>query len=106
MSEAQSQYPWVDVDEGVRRRILAESEAAMTVEVAFEAGAEGAMHSHPHIQTIYVKAGVFDFTIDGVEQRVSAGDSLVIRSGAEHGCRVVEAGTLIDSFVPRRDDFL
>lgn len=101
-----NEFPWVKADEGVRRRVLAETEAAMTVEVEFEAGAEGAIHSHPHLQTTYVKSGVFQFVVDGVEQRVVAGDSLIIPSGAEHGCQAVEAGSLIDSFVPRRDDFL
>ena len=97
---------WVVADPGVRRRVLAHNPQAMTVQVAFEKGAEGAVHSHPHIQTIFVKSGVFDFVVNGVERQVSAGDSLVIPSQAEHGCRCVEAGELVDSFVPRRDDFL
>lgn len=99
-------YPWVDADFGIRRRVLAQTEDAMTVEVEFLSGAVGAVHSHPHLQTIYIRAGEFEFFVDGQERRVRAGDSLVIPSGVEHGCRAVEAGTLIDSFVPRRDDFL
>lgn len=99
-------FPWVDADEGVRRRVLAHTEAAMTVEVEFQAGAAGAIHSHPHVQTIYVRSGTFDFVVDGKERRVTTGDSLVIPSGAEHGCKALEAGSLIDSFSPRRDDFL
>ncbi len=99
-------FPWVDADQGVKRRVLAHTEDAMTVEVVFEAGAEGAVHSHPHLQTIYVRSGTFDFVVDGVDRRVTTGDSLVIPSGVEHGCKAVEAGSLIDSFSPRRDDFL
>jgi quercetin dioxygenase-like cupin family protein len=41
-----------------------------------------------------------------VEHALSAGDSLVIPSGAVHGCLCLEEGVLIDSFTPRRDDFL
>jgi quercetin dioxygenase-like cupin family protein len=105
VAERQS-FPWVDADEGVKRRVLAHTKDAMTVEVVFEAGAEGAVHSHPHLQTIYVRSGTFDFVVDRVEQRVTTGDSLVIPSGVDHGCRALEAGSLIDSFSPRRDDFL
>lgn len=97
---------WVSPDPGVKRRVLAHNPEAMTVEVVFDSGAEGAVHSHPHVQTIHVRSGVFDFIVAGEKQRVGAGDSLVIPSNAEHGCVCVEAGALLDSFVPRRDDFL
>jgi hypothetical protein len=30
----------------------------------------------------------------------------VIHGNAVHGCRCLEAGVLVDSFTPRRDDFL
>ncbi|MEL6522840.1 MAG: cupin, partial [Pseudomonadota bacterium] len=35
-----------------------------------------------------------------------AGDSLIIPSNAVHGCKCLQSGKLIDSFTPRRDDFL
>ncbi len=101
-----TEFQWVKAGEGARRKILAENPEAMTVQVEFEAGAVGEPHSHPHVQTIYVSAGKFEFTIDGKERSVGTGDSLVIPSNAVHGCVCVEAGTLIDSFTPRRDDFL
>jgi quercetin dioxygenase-like cupin family protein len=31
---------------------------------------------------------------------------VVIPSGVRHGCLCTEAGTLIDTFTPRRDNFL
>jgi quercetin dioxygenase-like cupin family protein len=37
---------------------------------------------------------------------VGPGDAFVIPSGVTHGCRALEPGELIDSFAPRRDDFL
>lgn len=33
-------------------------------------------------------------------------DMIVIPSNVEHGCVALEAGSLIDTFAPRRDDFL
>ena len=78
----------------------------MVVSFRFEAGAEGAVHSHPHVQSTYVRAGRFRFTVAGRDFEVGPGDSFVIPSGAEHGCTCLEAGELIDGFTPRRDDFL
>ncbi|MEV8466892.1 cupin domain-containing protein [Fluviibacterium sp. DFM31] len=99
-------YPVVQADEGVMRQVLADAPDMMVVSVKFEAGREGALHSHPHVQATYVKAGRFAFRVDGETIEVGAGDSLVIPSGAEHGCRCLEGGELIDCFTPRRDDFL
>ena len=105
MSEAKT-FPWVDAGEGVRRRILAHTPEAMTVEVEMNAGGVGEPHNHVHVQTIFVAAGTFEFTIEGKAQTVSAGESLIIPSNAMHGAVCLEKGTLIDSFTPRRDDFL
>lgn len=97
---------WVDAAPGVRRRIMGHVPEMMLVEVAFEAGAIGAMHSHPHTQASYVAEGKFEVTIDGVTQTLGAGESFVVAPGLPHGVLAVEVGRLIDSFAPRRDDFL
>jgi len=96
----------VDLGGGVTRRILADSPEMMVVEVAFESGGCGAPHSHPHVQSCLVKSGRFEFTIDGESFEVGPGDAFIVPSGVEHGCRNLEAGVLIDTFTPRRDDFL
>ncbi len=99
-------YPVIPTDPGVTRQVLAENPALMLVAFRFAKGAEGKLHSHPHVQATYVQSGRFTFHLAGVEHGLSAGDSLVIPSGAVHGCLCLEAGVLIDSFTPRRDDFL
>lgn len=99
-------YPVIPTDPGVTRQVLADDPALMLVDFTFQAGAEGKLHSHKHVQSTFVKSGRFMFHIDGVEHNVGPGDSLMIASGLTHGCRCIEAGTLIDSFAPRRDDFL
>ena len=91
---------------GVKRRILAYSKDAMCVENTFETGGVGAMHCHPHTQVTYIVSGRYRFTIDGQPSEVGPGDAFIIPSGAEHGCLCLEEGVLIDSFTPRRDDFL
>ena len=101
------QFPLVEADPGVTRQVLADSPELMVVAFGFtRAGTEGYLHAHPHTQSTYVRDGRFRFTIDGQAFEVGPGDSFVIPSGAQHGCVCLEAGTLIDTFTPRRDDFL
>jgi len=100
-------FPAVDAGHGVTRRVLADSPELMLVEFAFAEGAEGLPHSHPHVQSTFVQAGRFRFTVGTETFEVGPGDAFVIPSGVTHGCRLIEGpGQLIDSFTPRRDDFL
>lgn len=91
---------------GSSRRVILELPELMLVEFIFEKGGVGALHSHPHVQTSYVAEGVFDVTIDGVTQRLAAGGAYIVPSGLVHGVVALEPGRLIDTFTPRRDDFL
>jgi quercetin dioxygenase-like cupin family protein len=95
-----------DLGNGVTRRILAHGGGMMAVEVNFLEGAVGPMHSHRHEQLTYVLSGRFSFTIDGVTKEVSAGDTLYKKPHVVHGCVCLEAGTLLDTFTPQREDFL
>lgn len=99
-------FPIAQADAGVSRQVLAENPALMVVAFRFDEGGVGKLHSHPHVQATYVESGRFVFTIDGMETTVGPGDSFVIPSNAPHGCHCLEAGKLIDTFTPRRDDFL
>ena len=78
----------------------------MVVSFRFEPGAEGALHNHPHVQSTYVKSGRFRFAVGDDSFEVVAGDSFIIPSNVTHGCICIDAGELIDTFAPRRDDFL
>ena len=99
-------FPAVAADPGVVRQVLAEAPELMVVSFAFQAGAQGRLHSHPHVQSTYVRSGRFAFHLDGTEHLIGPGDSLIIPGGVTHGCRCLEAGELIDTFTPRRADFL
>lgn len=102
----QNEFPTVSTGPGVTRRVLSENESLMTVEFAFQKDGVGDLHNHPHVQSTFVKSGVFMFSVDGEEMRLEAGDSIIIPSNAVHGCTAIEDGVLIDTFTPRRDDFL
>ena len=97
---------WEEVGPGLRRRVLGHETGLMLVEVAFEKGAEGAMHSHPHVQVSYVAEGAFEMVIGDRTTVLRKGESFYVPSGVEHGCKALEAGVLVDAFTPQREDML
>ncbi|CAE6952044.1 cupin domain-containing protein [Vibrio sp. B1FLJ16] len=98
--------PMEDLGEGISRKVLAHSDNMMSVEVHFEEGAIGPMHSHPHEQLTYVLSGEFEFTIGDEKKIVKAGDTMYKQPDIEHGCVCLKAGVLIDTFTPMRKDFV
>ncbi|MGP9804947.1 cupin domain-containing protein [Paracoccus sp. NSM] len=88
------------------RIVLAHAPELMVVGFTFARGDRGQPHSHMHVQSTYVESGRFRFRVNGREFEVGPGDAFIIPSGAEHECLCLEGGVLIDSFTPRRDDFL
>lgn len=92
--------------DGSSRRVILSLPELMLVEFTFEKNGIGALHSHPHIQSSYVAEGVFEVTIDGVTQTIAAGGAYIVPTGLVHGVKALEAGKLIDSFTPLREDFL
>lgn len=92
--------------DGSSRRVILALPELMLVEFTFEKNAVGALHSHPHVQSSYIAEGVFEVTIDGVTQTLSAGGAYIVPPNLVHGVKALEAGKLIDSFTPVRDDFL
>lgn len=89
------------------RKIKAHDGGLMLVEVIFENGGEGAVHTHEHEQASYCIEGEFEFTIGGEVRKIGVGDTLYIPPNVLHGCRVLsERGRLVDIFSPQREDFL
>ena len=96
----------IDLGGGVTRRILSYDENLMSVEVAFETGAVGAVHTHPHTQCSYVLSGKFRYSVEDEAVELCPGDSIVVPSGLPHGTVCLEKGVLLDIFTPMRADFL
>ncbi len=94
------------VQDGIKRQILAYNHELMTVKVWFEAGAVGYVHQHPHSQTSYIVSGEFDVTVGGETHRQKGGDSYYVPPNVLHGAVCIESGVLIDVFSPCREDFL
>ena len=102
-----TEFPVITAGDNVTRQVLADHPDLMMVAFCFsKQGAEGTLHSHPHVQSTFVESGRFRFTVADVVTDVGPGDSFVIPSNAVHGCVCLEPGRLVDCFTPRRDDFL
>ncbi len=99
-------FPIVDAGRGVMRQVLAERPEMMVVAFTFGPNGRGLRHNHRHVQSTFVQSGRFAFEVGETSFEVGPGDAFVIPSGVEHGCRALEPGVLIDTFTPRRDDFL
>ena len=96
----------IDLGQGITRKILAYHDNLMVVEVNFEKGAIGVLHSHPHEQITYILEGAFEFN-DGDEKKVvRAGDTTFKEPDIEHGAVCLEKGRLLDIFTPMRKDFV
>lgn len=96
----------IDLGGGVTRRVLSYDDNIMSVEVSFETGAVGAVHTHPHTQCSYVLSGKFSYSVEGESVELNPGDSIVVPSGLPHGTVCLEKGVLLDVFTPMREDFL
>ncbi len=95
-----------DLGDGVCRKILARGGRMMMVEVCFEKGAEGYLHTHPHEQASYILKGSFEVTIDGKKDTLRAGDTFYVPPDVPHGVLALEDAAILDVFTPQRDDFL
>ena len=98
--------PFEDLGNGIKRKILAFHKNLMSVEVYFEKGAAGAIHSHPHEQITYVLKGKFEFNIGGKKQILVPGDTTFQEPNVSHGVLCLEEGILLDIFTPYREDFM
>jgi len=95
------------VAHGVTRKVLAHGGSLMMVEVKFEKGAIGSIHSHVHEQISYVTQGCLEFNLYGDKRILHAGDTVYIPSNVAHGVLSLEDDTIIiDVFTPLRQDFL
>lgn len=92
---------------GVRRKVLAYSDNIMNVELLFDEGAKGDMHSHPHEQIGYVIEGKLIFHEEGCpDVTLCAGDTYIVAPNVSHGIDCVTNVKLLDIFTPMREDFV
>lgn len=102
-----SDKEYKDLGGGTIRKVLAYSENLMNVELKFEKGAVGAMHSHPHEQIGYIIEGELIFHEEGRDDvTLSTGDSYMTAPNVMHGITCITDVKLLDIFTPMREDFV
>lgn len=92
-------------EDGLERQVLAWSEQMMLVRHQMLPGWNGARHSHPHEQMVYVVRGRLRFVRDQETCELGAGDSIVIPGGVEHQASALEESEVLDFFTPYRQDY-
>lgn len=107
MFKKNSEVKSCNAGEGATRKVLSFGNDVMNVEVSFEKGAVGALHTHPHEQISYVVSGSFEYELDGDKRIMTKGDTVYIAPNVIHGCTALEDNSvLLDTFSPIREDFL
>jgi quercetin dioxygenase-like cupin family protein len=91
---------------GLQRRVLTNSPTLMLIEHRMEKGWQGARHSHPHEQMVYVLSGRLRFVCGNDTFEIAAGDSFIVPGGVEHQASALEACVVLDVFHPTRADYV
>lgn len=93
--------------EKVSRKILGCDGSLMMVEVHFEKGGIGEVHSHDeHEQVSYIVKGRFEVTVGDEKKVLEAGDSFYAGKNVDHGVKALEDAVILDVFTPIRQEFL
>jgi len=90
---------------GMVRQVLAYNPHLMLVRHTFTRGWNGARHSHPHHQLVYVTRGHIRFQAEGKAWEMRVGDSVVVEGGVEHQASAIEDSEVLDVFTPYREDY-
>src|SRR5450830_1321553 len=95
-----SNTPWTELGEGIRRKIVGHTPDLMAVLVQFDKGAVGTAHAHDaHDQIAFCVAGSFEVEVAGVKRTLKAGDAFVAPRLVWHGVVALEPGSmLLDQF--------
>ena len=63
------------------------------------------LHQHLHEQVAHVLQGKFELTVDGETKLLEPGIVAVIPPNVPHGGRAITDCSLLDVFLPERDDY-
>ena len=97
---------WVEMAEGVRRKIIAYNESLMVVRVSLSSDSTVPFHQHRHVQCSVIESGKFEVMIGNSTKILGKGDGFFVPSGIEHKVNCLLEGVIIDSFNPAREDFI
>ena len=103
-------YRWADIEPEpmnalITRQYLVGTNV-MLARIVLKKGARVPMHHHFHEQISHVVAGALNFTIDGKEVVVRAGEILTIPPDVPHQVIALEDSVALDIFNPPRQDWI
>jgi quercetin dioxygenase-like cupin family protein len=78
----------------------------MVARVLLKKGSIVPMHQHYNEQVAYIESGALQFTIEGKQVTVRAGECLCIPPNVPHSALALEDTVDIDYFNPPREDWL
>jgi len=78
----------------------------MLARLALKSGAKVPTHHHFHEQISHVVEGALNFTVDGTEIAVRAGEILCIPPHVPHSVVALEDSVALDIFNPPRQDWI
>ena len=87
------------------RRVL-HTERLTIARVYLAAGCVVPEHAHENEQVSTMEQGRLRFVVAGVEQVLSAGQSLVIPPHVPHSAEALDDCVAVDVFTPRREDWI
>jgi quercetin dioxygenase-like cupin family protein len=91
---------------GVSFDVLAVGQKSMVTRMIYKVGDNVPLHSHPNEQSGYVISGKYRIKYQNINEIINHGDSYSIPENIEHSMEVIEAGEVIDTFIPPRQDYL
>ena len=104
--------PFVNIPEARGREVIPgyQARAIHTGTMTFmywtvQQGAVMPVHQHLHEQVAHVLQGKFELTVDGETRILEPGIVAVIPPHVPHGGRAITDCSLLDVFLPERDDY-
>ena len=87
-------------------RQIAVGEQMMVARVLLKKGCVVPLHQHHNEQVTHIQSGALQFTINGRETTVRAGEFLLIPPNLPHTAVALEDTVDIDIFTPPREDWI
>lgn len=103
-------YQWATISveqlNPLASRQVIHSERMTIARLSLKQGVTVPVHSHENEQISMIESGSLKFTVDGVEQIVSGGETLQIAPHVPHSAEALTDTVAVDVFSPRREDWL
>jgi quercetin dioxygenase-like cupin family protein len=97
----------IQLSEGIRLRILSNSDALTVSRIDFARNAVAPVHHHPHEEVNVVLFGSFAFTVGGVLHTLGPGESVTVAPNTEHFIADLgEGGAVLSVWTPSRTDLM